>query len=89
MAGQDKPLSSEDERKLRKQQEAEERRTRRRIEELEERISSLEEMIAASEAALCSPDNMERIEFLHEESERLTGYQQELEEVYDEWMELQ
>ena len=89
LAGQDKPLSSEDERKLRKQQEAEERRTRRRIEELEERISSLEEMIAASEAALCSPDNMERIEFLHEESERLTGYQQELEEVYDEWMELQ
>ena len=46
-------------------------------------------MIAASEVALCSPDNMERIEFLHEESERLTGYQQELEEVYDEWMELQ
>lgn len=82
-------LSSEEERKLRKQQEAEERRTKRRVDELEEKINILEGQIAESEQALCDPENMDNLLFLHEESERLHQYQQELEVVYDEWMELQ
>lgn len=82
-------LSSEEERRLRKQKEAEERRTKRRVEELEERINVLEGMIAESEMELCDPKNADDILFLHEESERLSKYNKELEEVYDAWMELQ
>lgn len=82
-------LSSEEERKLRKQREAEERRTKRRVEELEEKINVLEGMIAESEMELCDPKNADDLLFLHEESERLSKYNKELEEVYDAWMELQ
>lgn len=82
-------LSSEEERKLRKQREAEERRTKRRVEELEEKINVLEGMIAESEMELCDPKNVDDLLFLHEESERLSKYNKELEEVYDAWMELQ
>lgn len=82
-------LSSEEERKLRKQREAEERRTKRRVEEFEEKINVLEGMIAESEMELCDPKNADDLLFLHEESERLSKYNKELEEVYDAWMELQ
>ncbi|MDO4383302.1 MAG: ABC transporter ATP-binding protein, partial [Eubacteriales bacterium] len=82
-------LSPEEERRLRKEQEAEQRRKERRLQELEAHIEEMEEKIQSTEEALCNPDNMSDVEFLTEQGQKLEEYKQELEVYYDEWMELQ
>lgn len=82
-------LSPEEERRLRKEKEAEQRRKDRRLQELEEHIEEMEEKIQSTEDALCDPSNMNDVEFLTEQGQKLEDYKQELEVYYDEWMELQ
>ncbi len=82
-------LSAEEERKLRKEQEAEERRRVRRQEELEQDIANLEEQIRDTEERLCDPENMSNVALLQELGELLEKLKQDLEPKYDEWMELQ
>ena len=82
-------LSAEEERKLRKEQEAEKRRQERRIKELEGIIEDLEARIQKTEEILCAPENMSNVELLQEKGELLEKYKAELEVQYEEWMELQ
>ncbi len=82
-------LSAEEERRIRKEQEAEERRLSRKREELEEQIENLENRIKQTEAALCAPENLSDMKFLQEQGEFLEQCKTELEMKYDEWMELQ
>jgi ATP-binding cassette, subfamily F, member 3 len=82
-------LSAEEERKLRKEQEAEERRRVRRQEELEQDIANLEGQIRDTEERLCDPENMSNVALLQELGELLEKLKQDLEPKYDEWMELQ
>ena len=82
-------LSAEEERKLRKEQEAEQRRQERRIKELEGIIENLEAKIQETEEILCAPENMSNVELLQEKGELLEQYKADLEVQYEEWMELQ
>lgn len=82
-------LSAEEERKLRKEQEAEQRRQERRIKELEGIIEDLEAKIQETEEILCAPENMSNVELLQEKGELLEQYKADLEVQYEEWMELQ
>ena len=82
-------LSAEEERKLRKEQEAEKRRQERRIKELEGIIEDLEARIQKTEEILCAPENMSNVELLQEKGELLEKYKAELVVQYEEWMELQ
>lgn len=82
-------LSAEEERKLRKEQEAEQRRQERRIRELEGIIEDLEAKIQETEEILCAPENMSNVELLQEKGELLEQYKADLEVQYEEWMELQ
>ena len=82
-------LSAEDERRLRKEREAEERRQARKLQGLEEKIHDLEGRIEEIEKALCSPEHMRDIEFLQEQGQIMDQLKQELDEKYDQWMELQ
>lgn len=85
----DGELSAEEERRLRKEQEAEQRRQERRIKELEGIIEDLEAKIQETEELLCAPENMSNVELLQEKGELLEQYKAELEVQYEEWMELQ
>ncbi len=82
-------LSAEEERKLRKEQEAEQRRQERRIKELEGIIEDLEAKIQETEEILCAPENMSNVELLQEKGKLLEQYKADLEVQYEEWMELQ
>ena len=85
----DGELSAEEERRLRKEQEAEQRRQERRIKELEGIIEDLEAKIQETEEILCAPENMSNVELLQEKGELLEQYKAELDVQYEEWMELQ
>lgn len=81
--------ASEAERQARKQQEAEDRRKARKEEEIESRIHELEGMIADIEEEISDPAKAADFEWLHERSETMAGYEAEIAELYDAWMELQ
>ena len=82
-------LSAAEQRKLKKEQEAKERRLRRQKESLEADIASLENDISCLEADMCLEENMKDHVKLAALSEELAGKKEELEAKYEEWLILQ
>ena len=82
-------LSAAEQRKLKKEQEAKERRIRRQKESLETDIASLENDISCLEAELCLEENMKDHIKLTALSEELADKKGELELKYEEWLILQ
>ncbi len=76
---------SAEERRLKKEREASERRTARLIEKLETEISELEDKIAKIEQELCKPENMTNYERLTELGTSRQAAKERLAEAYDEW----
>ena len=89
VAENDLKLSAAEQRKLKKEQEARERRLQRQKQSLEADIASLENDISLLEAELCLEDNMKDHVKLAALSEELTDKKTRLEEKYDEWLTLQ
>ncbi len=82
------PLSAEEERQLRKKQEAENRRLSRKKEELELNIQELELKIEELEADMCKEENATNSIYMREAAEKLEGYKERLDDFYWEYMEL-
>lgn len=82
-------LSAADRRKLQKEQEAKERRLRRKKESLEKAIEQLEEEITNLEKDLSSPEIMTDHVRLARISTDLSERKEELDKNYLEWLELQ
>ena len=82
-------LSAAEQRKLKKEQEARERRLRRQKESLEADIASLENDISCLEADMCLEENMKDHVKLAALSEELAGKKEKLEDRYEEWLILQ
>lgn len=82
-------LSAAEQRKLKKEQEAKDRRIRRQKESLEADIASLENDISCLEAELCLEENMKNHVKLTALSEELADKKGELELKYEEWLILQ
>ena len=76
---------SAEERRLKKEREASERRTARLIEKLEREISELEDKIAKIEQEICKPENMTNYERLAELGTSQQAAKERLAEAYDEW----
>ena len=79
------PANSAEERRLKKEREAEERRRARLSEKLETEISELEEKIAEIEHDLCKPENMSDYELLTELGASREAALARLSEAYEEW----
>ena len=79
------PANSAEERRLKKEREAEERRRARLSEKLEAEISELEEKIAEIEHDLCKPENMSDYELLTELGASREAALARLSEAYEEW----
>jgi ATP-binding cassette subfamily F protein 3 len=86
---EEEELSSAERRKLQKEKEAQERRTRRQREALEETIAALEGDIAEIETELCREENVTDHVKLAELSQMLADKKEKLEETYEEWLILQ
>ena len=84
-----KTLSSAEERALKKKQEALERRTAREKERLEKLIETLEKQVSDLDAEMCKPENLQDHVVLNELNEKREKLTEELDEVYEKWMELQ
>ncbi len=79
------PANSAEERRLKKEREAELRRRVRLSEKLETEISELEDEISKIEQELCKPENMTDYEKLTELGKRREAAEARLTEAYDEW----
>ena len=77
---------SKEERFLKKQQEAEERRTRREKEALEKQIEELESRIAEREQLMCTEEVLADLERLRELDEAVKQDRAELDIVYEKWL---
>ncbi|MBQ6582393.1 MAG: ABC-F family ATP-binding cassette domain-containing protein [Mogibacterium sp.] len=82
-------VTAEEERRLRKEQEAEERRLRRKTEALEQEIHALEQEISMMEASMCDPEKATDPAFMRECADKLSRTQRLLDERYEEWMGIQ
>lgn len=82
-------LSSAEERKLKKEKEAAERRVARAKDKLENEIAQLEEEIAGLEEELAIPENMSDHVKLTKISQNLADKREILDAKYEEWMMLQ
>ena len=80
---------SEAERKAKKQSEAEERRRQRRSESVENRIHEIEAELADIQDEISVSENSSDPEWMREKSERMAALEEEVNVLYDEWMELQ
>ncbi len=80
---------SEAERKAKKQNEAEERRRQRRAESVENRIHEIEAELAGIQDEMTVPENASDPEWMREKSSEMAALEEEVTELYDEWMELQ
>ncbi len=80
---------SEAVRKAKKQSEAEERRRLRRAETVESRIHEIEAEIADIQDEMTLPENVSDPAWMRDKSSRLAALEEEVTELYDEWMELQ
>lgn len=89
ISSEKKTLSSAEERALKKKQEAEERRLAREKEKLENRIETLEQEVSDLDAEMCDPENLQNHVVLNELNEKREKLTEELDEVYEKWMELQ
>lgn len=81
----DQPLSSEEERALKKKRQAEERRKQRKIEQLENRIGELEEAIEEIQKKMCDPKILSNSKKLTELDKKQNEAQAELDQAYEEW----
>lgn len=81
----DQPLSSEEERALKKKRQAEERRKQRKIEQLENRIGELEEAIEEIQKKMCDPKILSNSKKLTELDKKQNETQAELDQAYEEW----
>ena len=82
-------LDAAAQRQLNKIREAEERRRKRQIEELENKIAELEEEIALLEGKMADPENSMNYQYLAELGETLSMKRESLDDVYLQWAELQ
>jgi ATP-binding cassette subfamily F protein 3 len=80
---------SEAERKAKKQSEAEERRRQRRAESVENRIHEIEAEIADIQDEMSLPENAADPAWMHEKASKMAELEEEVTDLYDEWMELQ
>ena len=88
--GNEKPvLSAEEQRRLNKQIEAEERRIRRRKEALENQMIELEDEIADLEKQMCDPDNSSNYGLLADLGTKIEEAKAKHDEVMEEWMMLE
>lgn len=81
--------SAEEQRREAKTREAAERRRARRSDMLEKRIEELENNISELEEKMCSSENISAALFLNELAKQLENEKEELDSVYEEWLELQ
>lgn len=81
-------LSSKEERRLQKQEEARVRRVRRKRQALEEQIEAKEEEQLILEEAMCSAAEASEVEKLAAQSQKLDALKEELEALYDEWADM-
>lgn len=94
LSAKEKPVSKEnlsvnEQRRLKKEQEAKERRLRRQQEQAEKKIEELETDISQIEEELCKEEIMTDHVKLQELSGRLDSLKEELAAEYENWMELQ
>ncbi len=82
-------LSSAEERALKKKQEAEERRLKREKERLEKLIETLETEVSELDAEMCLPENLQNHQLLAELDKKRKQKAEELDNAYEDWMELQ
>lgn len=87
--GEDAMTESALRRAKRKEIQAEERRTRREKERLEELIKQHEASINKNEKEMCKPENLRDFELLAELAAENEKLQKELEEAYESWLELE
>ena len=87
---QEKPTGdAAQQRRLKKEREAEERRRARLSEKLETEISELEDKISELEHNLCKPENMSDYELLARLGAEREETEKRLAEAYDEWAKVQ
>ena len=87
---QEKPTGdAAQQRRLKKEREAEERRRARLSEKLETEISELENQISELEQNLCKPENMSDYELLARLGAEREAAEKRLAEAYDEWAKVQ
>lgn len=87
---QEKPAGdAAEQRRLKKEREAEERRRARLSEKLETEISELENQISEIEQNLCKPENMSDYELLARLGSEREEAEKRLAEAYDEWAKVQ
>lgn len=87
---QEKPAGdAAQQRRLKKEREAEERRRARLSEKLETEISELENQISELEQNLCKPENMSDYELLARLGAEREETEKRLAEAYDEWAKVQ
>ena len=82
------PLDAAQQRQLKKQQEAEERRKKRFCAELEKKISDYEAEISDLEGQMADPKNALDYQLLSELGEKAQGLKVLLDEAYEQWSEL-
>ena len=82
-------LDAAQQRQLNKIREAEERRRKRKIEELETQIASLEEEIAGLEEEMARPENASDYQLLARLGEETASKKAALDQVYSQWAELE
>lgn len=82
-------LSAEEQRRLDKQIEAEQRRIRRRKESLENQMADLEEQIAEFEKQMCDPENSLNYGLLGELGTKIEEAKNKHEEFMEEWLMLE
>ncbi len=88
-ASGDIQLDAAQQRQLNKIREAEERRRKRKIEELEMQIASLEDEIAGLEEEMARPENASDYQLLARLGEETASKKTALDQVYSEWAELE
>lgn len=81
----DAPVSAQEERMMKKKQEAEDRRREREKMRLEQTIETLEKKISETEAAMCSPELLSDPIKLSEMGQKLEEMKKRLTETYDAW----
>ena len=87
-AGVDGTLTAAEERAFKKQQQAERRRNERERQRIESTIDSLEKEIKEIQEEMCKPALLSDSKALRELDEKLMACQEELDFVYEEWLNL-
>jgi ATP-binding cassette subfamily F protein 3 len=84
-----KTLSSEEQRRLNKKAQSEERRLERRKKAIEEEMSQLEEKMSDIEAQMCNPENALNYELLAGLGKQLDDFHSQYDTLMEEWLSLE